>query len=412
MDRFNFFVGIDWGRDTHHACLLDERGEVVDSRSFEHGGRGLSELAHWITDKAGVANVAIGIETPQGPVVEALMERNLAVYSINPKQLDRFRDRVSPAGAKDDRLDAYVLATSLRTDGHCFRALAPLAAPIVELRELTRIIDRLTKERVGLVNRIRQALWRYYPQFLDLEKDLSRPWIRQMWHLASTPAQAKRVRQSTVEKLLKKHRVRRVSAEQVLQRLQTPPIALAAGTEQALCTNLKLAFEQLEFNQRQAREINQRIDQLMALIIESDETEPEINWQRDVAILSSIPGLGRVTLATLLAEASDVLQRRDYQALRCLCGIAPITKRSGKSTIVMRRLACNGRLRNAVHYWSQVAVQHDALSKAKYNTLRARGHSHARALRSVGDRLLNIACAMLKNQTEFIPQCKKLRAAA
>ena len=108
----------------------------------------------------GDASVAVAIEVPHGPVVETLMERSFAVHSINPKQLDRFRDRVSPAGAKDDRLDALVLAASLRTDGHRFRYLQPGLAEIVELRELNRIARDLTVERVRLVNRIQQALWR------------------------------------------------------------------------------------------------------------------------------------------------------------------------------------------------------------------------------------------------------------
>jgi transposase len=58
-----------------------------------------------------------------------------------------------------------------------------------------------------------------------------------------------------------------------------------------------------------------------------------------VAILKSLPGIGRINLATLLAEASGPLSRRDYQALRTLSGVAPVTKRSGKSHVVVMRYA-------------------------------------------------------------------------
>jgi hypothetical protein len=119
----------------------------------------------------------------------------------------------------------------------------------------------------------------------------------------------------------------------------------------------------------------------------------QMSEQRDAAILASMRGNGRIVLATLLAEAWDALQRRDYHALRALCGVAPITKRSGKSRIVIRRLACHPRLRNAVYHWANAAIQHDDKSRAKYDALRARGHSHARALRSVADRLLAVACS-------------------
>jgi hypothetical protein len=101
------------------------------------------------------------------------------------------------------------------------------------------------------------------------------------------------------------------------------------------------------------------------------------------------------------SKAWDALQRRDYHALRALCGVAPITKRSGKSRIVIRRLACHPRLRNAAYHRACVAIQYDDKSWAKYDARRGRGRSHARARRSVADHLLAVACAMLKNGTLF-----------
>ena len=83
----------------------------------------------------------------------------------------------------------------------------------------------------------------------------------------------------------------------------------------------------------------------------------------------------------------------DYPILRILCSVAPITRRSGKSRAVTRRLACNPRLRNAIHYLADAARRCDEKSKAKYLALKARGCSHARALRTIGDRLLYVACA-------------------
>ena len=108
----------------------------------------------------------------------------------------------------------------------------------------------------------------------------------------------------------------------------------------------------------------------------------------------------------LLAEAFDALQRRDYAALRSLTGVAPVTKRSGKSLSVVRRQASHKRLVNAMYHWGRGAIQHDPVSQEKYRALRKRGHGHARALRSVADRLLNVACAMLRTGTLFNPNAK------
>jgi transposase len=154
---------------------------------------------------------------------------------------------------------------------------------------------------------------------------------------------------------------------------------------------------------RQIKQAQQRLDLLTSRLMPAEDAAPGQNTQRDVEILASLPGVGRIILATLLAQASDALQRRDYAALRSLTGVAPVTKRSGKSCIVVRRHACHHRLANALYHWARVAVQHDPRSRAKYPALRSRGHSHGRALRSLADRLLNVACAMLKTGTTFNP---------
>ena len=113
---------------------------------FGHGGAGLAEMAAWILARAGVDahSVGVAIDIPHGPVVETMMERGFTVHSVNPKHLDRFRDRFLPAGAKDDRRDSRVLADALRTDGHAFRRLDPAAPEIVELREWSRIANDLS----------------------------------------------------------------------------------------------------------------------------------------------------------------------------------------------------------------------------------------------------------------------------
>jgi transposase len=78
--------------------------------------------------------------------------------------------------------------------------------------------------------------------------------------------------------------------------------------------------------------------------------------------------------------------------------------------MVVRRYACNRRLRNATYHWALTAIRHDVTGRAKYDALRAKGHGHGRALRSVIDRLLNVACAMFNSRTLFDPGLASKRA--
>lgn len=401
-----FYAGVDWASEKHDVWLTDAQGHRIGMRTFTHGGEGLAQMCDWLVSASGGAPdiIHVAIEVPHGPVVETLLERGFATYAINPKQLDRFRDRFTLAGAKDDSRDAETMASALRTDRRAFRKLALADAIIVELREWSRMSDDLTAERTRLANRMREQLWRYYPQMLELESDLAAPWLLDLWTAIPTPAKAARIRRTSVSKLLKCHRIRRINAQEVLDILKKPAVTVAPGAIEAATAHIRTLIERLTLINRQLKQAHRQLDRITARLAAPGEPEPgQPKEQRDAAILASLPGAGRIVLATLLAEAFDPLQRRDYHALRALCGAAPVTKRSGKSRIVIRRLACHPRLANALYHWARVAVQHDKRSRAKYASLRARGHTHARALRSVGDRLLNVACSMLRNGTLFNP---------
>jgi transposase len=133
---------------------------------------------------------------------------------------------------------------------------------------------------------------------------------------------------------------------------------------------------------------------------------------RDALLLQSLPGVGKLVCATMLAEAAEPLERRDYSALRTLCGVAPVTKRSGKQYAVSMRSSCSSRLRTAVHYWAGGAAKLDPHWKARYAALRAGGHSHGRALRGIGDRLLATMVAVLKTRTPYDPAHRGVPAPA
>lgn len=416
-DQQQWYAGVDWGSQSHCVFLTDGEGRKIGERTFAHGGEGLADMIAFLMEASGApepGRIHVAIETPHGPVVEALMERGFSVYAINPKQMDRFRDRFTLAGAKDDSRDAQVMASSLRTDPRCFRRLRATDPIVVELREYSRMAEELGQERVRLANRLREQLWRYFPALLDLEDDMSAEWLLDLWKAAPTPQKAARLREASIAAILKDRRIRRLGAAEVREALKKPPLGLAAGTVEAASAHVASLIPRIRLVNRQIKDAERRIDALIARLAPPDEpgeAGPGQSKQPDGAILASLPGVGRTVLARLLTEAPDPLQRRDYPALRSLTGVAPVTRQSGKSRLVVRRQACNPRLADAVYHWARVAIQHDPRSRAKYAELRRRGHSHGRALRSVADRLLNVACAMLRAGTLFNPEMPAQKAA-
>lgn len=403
------WVGVDSSAESHQAAAVDSTGSVIGERSFAHSGAGLSELCTWLIEVHGgpPAEIAVAIEVPHGAVVDTLLERGFEVFSINPKQLDRFRDRHTMSGAKDDRRDARVLADSLRTDARSYRLLKVDEPTVIELREWSRATEQLQAQRTRLTNQVRDQLRRYYPQTLEISDDPGADWFLELWQAAPTPQKAARVRRSTVAAILGRNRIRRIDAQQVLDILRQPPLYVAPGTVEATTAHIGLLAAQLRLLNHQIDECHRRLDMLCAHLSDVPAQPGDGDQrreQRDAEILQSLPGVGRIVRATLLAEASQPLGARDYRALRSLCGTAPVTRQSGKSRSVVMRRGCHRRLRVAVYHWARVAIQHDERSRLAYAALRTRGHSHPRALRGVADRLLQVACAMLRQQTLYDPE--------
>jgi transposase len=237
-----------------------------------------------------------------------------------------------------------------------------------------------------------------------LTNDLAAPWFLELWTIAPTPAKARQLRKSTVEQLLKQHRIRRVDAETVIRTLREPAIKVAGGVAEAASVHMRSLIARLRVINRELQEADRQLDKICTAIGEAEAVSGDSLQRQDIMILKSMPGIGKINLAALLSESSGPLSRRDYPALRTLCGAAPVTRRSGKSHIVIMRYAAHARLRNTVYHWARVAAQHDPKSKSRYAALRQRGHSHGRALRSVADRLLGLACVLLQKQTLFDPQ--------
>jgi transposase len=394
---YEWFVGIDWGSQQHQVCVLDRDRHRVGERSVDHDGASLARLAAWLWSvSAGQPQrVAVAIEVPRGAIVEGLLERGFHVFAINPKQLDRFRDRHSVAGAKDDRRDAFVLADSLSTDQPSFRRLQLDAPPFLVLRELSRAEETLLEAFRRSANQLRDQLHRFYPQLLKLCSAADESWLWDLIDLAPTPAHVALLSEEQVQRVLKAHRIRRVKAQEVLTCLQAPALPVAPGATEAAQAHCGFLLPCLRVLAEQLQACSQQVSALLHTLTQ----EPgQREGPSDVAIVQSLPGVGRKITAWLFAEAAQPLAQRDLQVLRTHSGVAPVTRQSGKRRQVVMRRGCNPRLRHALYHMARVAMQRDVHFSQVYAALRAKGHRHGQALRTIGDRLLRILMAMLRER--------------
>lgn len=268
VTEFGWFVGVDWGTVHHAVCVTDVAGTPLLQQRVHHTSAELDRFVARLTELAGgqLARVAVGIETPRGAVVDLLMERGAAVFAVNPKQLDRFRDRFSVAGAKDDPLDALVLASAVRTDRARFRRVTLDEPQVIRIRELARAQEDLADEFLALTNRLRELVHRIAPQWLALSANADDVWFWSLLEFAATPRLGRELRRAKLQRLLTTHRIRRVSADEVFTILQTPSPHVVAGTVEAVTRHIRLLVPRIRLVHEQRRgcadELDAALDEL------------------------------------------------------------------------------------------------------------------------------------------------------
>ena len=197
-------AGIDWAKDEHALCVLDEAGRKIFEGRFAHEEGGILKLCGSLVER-GVERVAI--ERPEGVLVERVLECGITVLAIHPNQLKASRPRFRASGArsKSDSFDAFCLAELGRTDRHRFRALTPDSDETKALKVLTRAREDLVRSRVALANQLRAELEAFWPGavllFSQIDSAISLAFLKRY----PSPKDASRLAEKRLENFLSKN---------------------------------------------------------------------------------------------------------------------------------------------------------------------------------------------------------------
>jgi transposase len=253
----------------------------------------------------------VGIERPDGPVVDGLRQAGLTVYVIPPGQLRNLRSRYGSAGNKDDRFDAYVLADALRTDGHRLVPLRPDAPETAALRVVSRARKSLVATRVALANELRANLEISFPGAATLFSDVDSPIALAFLRRFPSVTQAAWLTEARLAAFLRRmgYPGRKAAAE-LLRRLADAPAGLTGPEGEARATVTLGLVAALDT-------VRTQIDEFEGEVVERLGTHP------DAAIFTALPRSGRVRAAALLAEIGDCRARfPDAESLTSLAGAA------------------------------------------------------------------------------------------
>ena len=384
-----YYAGFDWAKDHHDVIIVDRSGQIVVDLQIEHNASGWQR---WREQLAGLdAGVAVSVETSQGVVVEQLLQSGVSVYPVSPASAKRYRERKIPSGNKTDRVDAWSLADALRLDGHGWKALAPEDPLVAELRLLCRDEVALIEERTALINQLQSALHEYYPAALEAFGDWTLPSAWAFVERFPTPQLLLAAGKRKWEKFLHTHRLARSQTYQ--KRLESFARAGEFVSGEALTrSKSRLALARV----RMLRTLQGQLDAYRTEIEKLFAEHPDHN------LFGSLPGAGPKIAPRLLGEiGSDRARYEDPTGLQCLAGTAPVSYQSGQIHKVYLRRHCNKPLRHAVHLWANSSRRYCAWAAVYYDQLRARGKSHACALRCLGQRWLKILWKMWQTGTPY-----------
>jgi transposase len=272
-------VGWDWAAESHDVTVIDDEGGVVDCWALRHDEAGIGAALARLSTLGSPGELPVAIEATGGVVVDRLLAAGHPVVAVHPNAFWAARPRWGTSRAKSDRGDFFKLADYLRTDGHRLRRLRSPGSVTAELVALSRMRDDHVAARVAATNQLAALLGRHWPGavvvFARLDSAIALAFLEDY----PTPAAAERLGETRMALFCRRHSYsgRRSPAELV---------ARLVATQVGVLHTLMDSIAQLE------RALGSGL---------TDHPK--------AALLASLPRVGVVNLAQLLAEVGPILDR-------------------------------------------------------------------------------------------------------
>jgi transposase len=388
-----FYVGIDWAAEIHAVCVMNADGRIVSQFTIKHSADGIALLVGRLAKFGEPGDIPVGIERPNGRLVDLLLEAGHPVVPVSPNAIKTWRESEVLSGAKSDAADAAVIAEYLRLRQHRLRTAAPYSGQTKALRTVVRTRDDLVQMRVAAVNQLAALLDAYWPGakaiFADLESRIALEFLTRY----PTPASAAHLGEKRLAAFCtaRGYSGKRPAAV-LLHRLRAAP---AGTTDPALTVALRDAVLALVDVVKAVNAATKNLDNSLAA---------RLGEHPDSETFTSLPRSGQINAAQMLAEWGDCRQAyKDPDSVAALAGCTPVTKASGKHTAVHFRWACNKRFRKAITTFADNSRHASPWAANIYNHARRAGKDHPHAIRILARAWIRIIWRCWHNHTTYDP---------
>lgn len=404
------FVGIDVSSKNLEACLMDAAGETLVTRTVTNNFPGASELKDVILQHAKPGDtIQIAMEATSvyswHPAMffhedPELKQRQTKVFTLNPKLVKNFKKAYAEMD-KTDPKDAWVIADRLRF-GRLPKSVIQ-SEQYLALQRLTRmryhLVHSLTREQQVFLNH----LFFKFSAF-NLEVDTS-AFGHAITELLLEAYSLDEIAQMPLEDLAKylqtKGRGRFSDPEDVassIQKAARDSYRLSKCVEDSIDLILGSSIEIIRHLKRQIKDLDKAIARVLDGLPNTLET---------------IPGLGPVSCAGILAEIGDIERFENQAAIAKFAGLFWPRHQSGDYEADDKMLARTGNrylryyLVEAANLVRRHEPEYRAFYQKKYREVQK--HSHKRALVLTARKLVRLIDALLRNDQIYAPKKKVTR---
>ena len=388
-----YIVGIDIGKNHHEASIVSPEGKQIGhSLRFATTHKGADSLMSFIFNNIGNSSCIFGMEATGHywyPIYSFLKARGYTIYVINPIQSDSLR-KMYIRQTKNDSIDSFLIAEVIRFGQFTTTSMAD--ENILAMRQLCRYRDSVISSRTEIKLRISTIMEQIFPEY---EKQFSSLWLSTSMDILEKYLTPENIENAPIDELFE------IIKDKSHNKL-TMKKAISIREAAADTFGIKIAQDAFSF------QLKQLIDRMNFLDKQIEALDCQIleYYEKFDCYLHTIPGIGMIAAATILAEIGDINRFKSSSALVAFAGIDPTVRQSGEFSSTHNHMSKRGSpyLRHAIFLAATTCSFHNSPLNAYYKKKRDQGKHHLTATGAVARKLTSVIYAVLRDSKPYEPK--------
>lgn len=387
-----FYLGIDIGKNTHCASMMDDTGKVIlKAFTFPNTTLGGNSLLDTINEFiSSPKDLTIGMEATGHywlALYSFLLDKAFTIHVVNPIQTDGWRKGTEIRKRKTDIIDSILIADLMRYGSFIETKLSD--ENVYALRTLCRFRSYLVDSISDLKRKIICVLDQVFPEYQSVFKNVFGKTSKEILLSYPTPSELEQLDVDSLANLLAELSRKKINADtaEKLSMFASNSFGLTFCKD-SFSFQLKMLIEQMKFIEAQVKDTESEIKSILAII-----NSP----------ITSITGIGSITGAVILGEIGDISRFSSPSKLVAYAGIDASVTQSGQYESSHNVMSKRGSpyLRRALFQAALVASTRDPVLSAFYQKKRSEGKHHLTCIGAVSRKLCYIIHSVLKNNKPY-----------